>query len=696
MSDNTAEKIALLRNIGISAHIDSGKTTLTERILFYTRRIHAIHDVKGKDGVGATMDFMELEKERGITIQSAATHCSWGDHPINIIDTPGHVDFTIEVERALRVLDGAILVLCAVGGVQSQSVTVDRQMVRYRVPRIAFVNKCDRTGADPFRVARQLQEKLNQNPVLLQVPMGLEKDHRGVIDLVSMKALTFEGDHGEELIESEIPAEFIDLARAKREEMLDAVSLFSNELTEAILAEEPISEDMVHEAIRTGALALGLTPVLMGSAYKNKGVQPLLDAVVNYLPSPLDVDNDAHDLDREEERVLLASAPDRPLVMLAFKLEVSRYGQLTYVRIYQGSLNKGDTIVNTRTGKQVKAGRLVRMHADEMEEIDFATAGDIVALFGIDCASGDTFTDGRVRYAMTSMHVPAPVISLAVKPRDKKAEMNLSKALARFSKEDPTFKVYLDPETSETIICGMGELHLDVYVERMRREYNAEIETGMPKVAYRESPTRMAQFNYTHKKQTGGAGQFARVAGTMEPLSEGDFEFVNKVTGGAIPTEFIPSCEKGFRACLAKGGFAGFPVVGARITINDGAAHSVDSSDLAFQQAAIGAFRDAYHRSSPVLLEPIMRVVVETPSEFQGAVLGSLNQRRAIILSTSEDGVFSAVEAETPLSEMFGYSTVLRSSTQGKAEFTMEFSRYSLVPKALAEEIIKKEKENRK
>ncbi len=488
MSDNTAEKIALLRNIGISAHIDSGKTTLTERILFYTRRIHAIHDVKGKDGVGATMDFMELEKERGITIQSAATHCSWGDHPINIIDTPGHVDFTIEVERALRVLDGAILVLCAVGGVQSQSVTVDRQMVRYRVPRIAFVNKCDRTGADPFRVARQLQEKLNQNPVLLQLPMGLEKDHRGVIDLVSMKALTFEGEHGEELIESEIPAEFIDLARAKREEMLDAVSLFSNELTEAILAEEPISEDMVHEAIRKGTLALELTPVLMGSAYKNKGVQPLLDAVVKYLPSPLDVDNDAHDLDREEERVMLASAPDKPLVMLAFKLEVSRYGQLTYVRIYQGSLNKGDTIVNTRTGKQVKAGRLVRMHADEMEEIDFATAGDIVALFGIDCASGDTFTDGRVRYAMTSMHVPAPVISLAVKPRDKKAEMNLSKALSRFSKEDPTFKVYLDAETSETIICGMGELHLDVYVERMRREYNAEIETGMPKVAYRESP----------------------------------------------------------------------------------------------------------------------------------------------------------------------------------------------------------------
>ncbi len=696
MSNNTAEQIERLRNIGISAHIDSGKTTLTERILFYTRRIYAIHDVKGKDGVGATMDFMELEKERGITIQSAATCCAWDDHPINIIDTPGHVDFTIEVERALRVLDGAVLVLCAVGGVQSQSVTVDRQMVRYHVPRIAFVNKCDRTGADPFRVSRQLQDKLNHNPVLLQIPMGLESDHRGVIDLVSMKALTFGGEHGEELIESEIPADFIELAHEKREQMLDAVSLYSDELTEAILSEEPVSEDMVEKAIRKGTLALELTPVLMGSAYKNKGVQPLLDAILKYLPSPLDIENDALDLDREEERVVLGSVSDAPLVMLAFKLEVSRYGQLTYVRLYQGTLNKGDTIVNTRTGKRVKAGRLVRMHADEMEEIDSAAAGDIVALFGIDCASGDTFTDGNVRYAMTSMHVPAPVISLAVKPKDKKAEMNLSKALTRFTKEDPTFKVYLDEETNETVICGMGELHLEVYVERMRREYNAEIETGMPKVAYRESPTRRTEFNYTHKKQTGGAGQFGRIAGFLEPLSDGDFEFVNKITGGAIPTEYIPSCEKGFRQCLAKGGFAGFPVVGARITINDGASHAVDSSDMAFQHAAIGAFREVYQRSAPVLLEPIMRVVVETPSEFQGTVLGSLNQRRGIIQSTSEDGVFSMVEAEVPLSEMFGYSTVLRSSTQGKAEYTMEFSRYNVVPKALAEEIIKKEKENRK
>lgn len=684
-----------LRNIGISAHIDSGKTTLTERILFYTQRIHAIHDVKGKDGVGATMDFMELEKERGITIQSAATHCTWNGHSINIIDTPGHVDFTIEVERALRVLDGAVLVLCAVGGVQSQSVTVDRQMVRYKVPRLAFINKCDRTGADPFRVTRQLKEKLNHNAVLLQIPLGLENEHRGIIDLITMKAVSFEGPSGENLVESEIPADLIDLAREKREELLDAASMFSDDLTAAIL-DEKITEELIHGAVRAGTLSLQLTPVLVGSAYKNKGVQLLLDAVVRYLPDPLETTNDAFDLDRDEAPVVLRNAPDQPMIMLAFKLEVSRYGQLTYVRIYQGTLSKGDTIVNMRTGKKSKVGRLIRMHADEMEDIESAVAGNIVALFGIDCASGDTFTDGRVRYAMTSIHVPAPVISLAIKPRDKKAEMNMSKALARFTKEDPTFRTYLDDETNETIVCGMGELHLDVYVERMRREYQAEVETGMPKVAYRETVTRRAEFNHTHKKQTGGAGQYGRVAGFLEPYAEGDFNFVNHISGGAIPTEYIPSCEKGFQACLGRGGFAGFPVVGVQVTINDGAAHSVDSSDMAFQQAAVGAFREAYAKANPIILEPIMRVVVETPSEYQGAVLGTLNQRRGMIVSTSEDGVFSSIESEVPLAEMFGYSTVLRSSSQGKAEFTMEFARYNPVPKSIAEEIARKQKEEEK
>ncbi len=684
-----------LRNIGISAHIDSGKTTLTERILFYTQRIHAIHDVKGKDGVGATMDFMDLEKERGITIQSAATYCTWDGHSINIIDTPGHVDFTIEVERALRVLDGAILVLCAVGGVQSQSVTVDRQMVRYKVPRVAFINKCDRTGADPYRVVRQLREKLSHNAVLLQIPLGLENDYRGIVDLITMRAIAFEGDHGEEIIETDIPADLLPMAQEKREEMLDAISLFSDELTEAIL-EENVTEDLVMDAIRRGTLSLRLTPVLIGSAYKNKGIQILLDAVCRFLPSPLDITNEALDLDREEELFTLQSDPGLPLVMLAFKLEVSRYGQLTYVRVYQGTLGRGDTIVNIRTGKRVKVGRLIRMHADEMEDIESAGPGDIVALFGIDCASGDTFTDGKVNCAMTSMHVPAPVISLALKPKDKKAEINMGKALSRFTKEDPTFKSFQDDETNETIICGMGELHLDVYVERMRREYSAEVETGMPKVAYRESITRRADFNYTHKKQTGGSGQYGRVAGFVEPMAEGDYEFVNKITGGAIPTEYIPSCDKGFQACLAKGSMAGFPIVGVRVTINDGAAHAVDSSDMAFQQAAIGAFRESYPKAAPLLLEPVMRVVVETPSEFQGTVLGTLNQRRGMIISTSEDGAFSTIESEVPLAEMFGYSTVLRSSTQGKAEFTMEFARYNTVPKSIAEEVIKKQKEEQK
>ncbi|QCQ22062.1 elongation factor G [Desulfoglaeba alkanexedens] len=684
-----------LRNIGISAHIDSGKTTLTERVLFYTQRIHAIHEVRGKDGVGATMDSMELEKERGITIQSAATYCTWKNHAINIIDTPGHVDFTIEVERALRVLDGAILVLCAVGGVQSQSVTVDRQMTRYRVPRIAFVNKCDRAGADPFRVARQLKEKLNHQPVLLQIPLGLEGAHEGVIDLIRMKALTFQGAHGEQVVEGEIPEAFRRLAEEKREEMLDAVSLFSDDLTEAIL-EERVTEELVYEAVRRGTLSLRMIPVLVGSAYKNKGVQPLLDAVIRYLPSPADIQNVALDVERQEAEVPLKAELDLPLVMLAFKLDVTRYGQLTYARIYQGTLNRGDAIVNVRTGKVTKVGRLGRMHADQMEDIESAGAGEIIALFGVDCASGDTFTDGSVRLTMSSMFVPQPVISLAVTPKDKKAEMNLSKALSRFTKEDPTFRSYLDEETEETIICGMGELHLDVYVERMRREYKAEVETGQPKVAYRETITQPAAFDYTHKKQTGGAGQYGRVVGALEPFTEGDYEFVNRVTGGAIPTEFIPSCDKGFQACLKKGSLAGFPIVGVRVTVTDGNAHSVDSSDLAFQQAAIGAFRQAYERAAPTLLEPVMRVVVETPTEFQGSVLGTLNQRRGIIVSTSEDGSFSTVEAEVPLAEMFGYSTVLRSATQGKAEFTMEFARYSPVPKSVAEEIIRRQKEQQK
>ncbi len=684
-----------MRNIGISAHIDSGKTTLTERILFYTKKIHAIHEVRGKDGVGAKMDSMELEKERGITISSASTNVTWKKHSINIIDTPGHVDFTVEVERALRVLDGAILVLCSVGGVQSQSITVDRQMVRYKVPRIAFINKCDRMGADPERVTRQLRDKLNHNAVMMQLPIGLEAEFEGIVDLVTMKAWYFDGPSGETIRVEDIPAAMMEKALEKRDEMLDNVSMFDDELMEAYL-EDRATEDMIYRAVRTGTLSLELTPVFLGSAFKNKGVQPVLDAIVHYLPAPTDVKITALDQEKDEAQVDLVTDIDKPLVMLAFKLDDTRFGQLTYVRIYQGTLEKGTEIYNVRTGKKVRAGRLIRMHASDMTDIARAGAGDIVAMFGIDCASGDTFTSGQLKVTMSSMFVPNPVISLSLKPRDQKSAANMAKALNRFTKEDPTFQTYVDHETSDTIIRGMGELHLDVYLERMRREYMVDLETGAPQVAYRESISQAYNFNYTHKKQTGGAGQFGRVAGTIEPFHEGDFEFIDEIKGGVIPSEYIPACQKGFEKCLEKGSLIGFPIVGVKITLNDGNYHPVDSSEMAFQQAAVGAFRESYSKCKPIILEPIMRVGVESPSEFQGAVLTTLNQRRGIIHSAVEDRVFTVIEAEVPLSEMFGYSTVLRSATQGKAEFTMEFSRYAKVPESVAEELKKEFAEKNK
>ena len=688
--------IQKVRNIGISAHIDSGKTTLTERILFFTKRIHAIHEVKGKDGVGATMDSMELEKERGITIASAATYCEWLGYQINIIDTPGHVDFTIEVERSLRVLDGAILVLCAVGGVQSQSITVDQQMKRYKIPFVAFVNKCDRSGADPLRVTNQIKEKLGHNAVPIQIPIGLEADFKGIIDLLTMKALYFDGDHGEHVRVDDIPEHLMGEAKKRREELVDAASVFSDELTEAILEEQEITEDMIITAVRRGTLARKMVPVLMGSAYKNKGVQPLLDAVTNLLPCPSDVENEAIDMDNQETPVMLSSKTDAPLVAFAFKLEDGRFGQLTYIRAYQGSLSKGDTIVNSRNRKKVKVGRLVRMHADQMEDIATIPAGYIGALFGIECASGDTFVSPGLNLSMTSMFVPNPVISLAIVPNDNKSQINMSKALGRFSKEDPTFKSYVDDETQETIIEGMGELHLDVYVERMRREYNANVSIGQPRVAYRETITCKAQFNYTHKKQTGGAGQYGRVAGYIEPAGNTDFIFENKVTGGKIPTQFIAACEKGFKKSMAKGPKMQYPLTGVKVVINDGAAHAVDSSEMAFQAAARGAFREAYFKARPAILEPIMKVAVETPTEFLGACMGLLNQRRGMIVGSQEEGPHGVIEAQVPLSEMFGFSTVLRSATQGKAQFTMEFSTYKQVPQAIADELIKKAEQNKK
>ncbi len=680
-------ELSKVRNIGISAHIDSGKTTLTERILFYTNRIHRIHEVKGKDEVGATMDFMELERERGITIASAATHCEWNRHHINIIDTPGHVDFTIEVERSLRVLDGAVLVLCGVAGVQSQSMTVDRQMRRYKVPRLAFINKLDRSGANPQRVSKQLVEKLKHNAVLMQLPIGLEQKHEGVIDLVTMQAIYFDGDNGEKIRHEEIPADLRAEAEAARETMLDAVSLYSDDLTEAIL-EEKVTEELIHDAVRKGTLSQSLTPVFMGSAYKNKGVQLLLDAVTRYLPCPSDVENTAVDLSNDEAPITLASDPNKPLVALAFKLEDGRYGQLTYLRVYQGRIGRASSIVNSRTKRRHKVGRLGRMHAAEMEEIDEAFAGDIVAMFGIDCASGDTFTDESIEVAMSSMHVPAPVISLSVKPADNKSQDNMSKALGRFVREDPTFHAGVDPESGQTIISGMGELHLEVYVERMKREYSVEVQTGAPQVAYRETISERAEFHTTHKKQTGGSGQFGKVEGYIEPV-EGAFEFVDDVRGGAIPTEYIPAVEKGFRQAIEKGRLIGFPVTGVRVVLNDGASHSVDSSDMAFQIAGRKAFREAYPKARPVVLEPVMKLEVESPTEFQGAVLKTVMQRRGTVVGTTEEDGFCRLEAEVPLSEMFGYATDLRSCTQGKAEFTMEFARYVRVPGAIQEELRK-------
>ena len=683
--------IEKIRNIGISAHIDSGKTTLSERILFYTGRIHEIHEVRGKDGVGAKMDSMDLEREKGITIQSAATYAMWGEHNINLIDTPGHVDFTIEVERSLRVLDGAILVLCSVSGVQSQSITVDRQMKRYKVPRIAFVNKMDRAGANYDRVAGQLKEKLHHHPVKLQFPIGAEDRFQGLIDLVQMKAFYFDGESGETIREEAIPADMLEEAKLRRQEMIEGVAEVDDQLGELFLADAPISEEQLRAGIRRATIALKMTPVMCGSAYKNKGVQLLLNAVCGYLPNPKEATNIALDQKNAEAQVILESDPNKPFVGLAFKLEDGRYGQLTYMRVYQGKVSKGDFIINQANQRKVKVPRIVRMHSNEMNDINEGQAGDIIALFGVECASGDTFTDGTVQYTMTSMHVPDAVISLAVSPKERSATANFSKALNRFTKEDPTFRVHRDEESAQTIISGMGELHLEIYIERMRREYNCEVIAGKPQVAYRETISQKGEFAYTHKKQTGGSGQFARVCGYLEPLPSDavqQYEFVDDIVGGSIPREFIPACDKGFQEAVKKGSLIGFPVVGVRVVINDGAFHAVDSSEMAFKTAAIMGFREGYAAAKPIILEPMMKVEVQAPEEFQGSVVGQLNQRRGTILSTENREGYLIAVAEVPLNTMFGYSTDLRSATQGKGEYTMEFAKYSPVPKNEAEALM--------
>jgi elongation factor G len=688
-----------IRNIGISAHIDSGKTTLTERILFYTGRIHKIHEVRGKDGVGAKMDSMDLEREKGITIQSAATYCVWPGSKnqfepinVNIIDTPGHVDFTIEVERALRVLDGAILVLDSGKGVQSQSITVDRQMKRYRVPRIAFVNKMDNPGANYDRVSDMLREKLGHHAVRIQLPMGAEHEFKGIIDPIVGKAFFFEGNDGEIIKEVDVPDEYKDAAKAARERIIQEVADVDDTLADKFLAEEPISVDDLRAAIRRATLALKMTPVMCGSAIKNKGVQLLLDGVVHFLPNPTEVLNEAHDQDKGEEKVTVDSDPTKPFVGLAFKLQQDKYGQLTYFRVYQGTVSAGDTIYNVSNEmRKVRVPRMFRMHSDDREEIPSAEAGDIVAFYGVEASSGETFTDGKVNWTLTSMHVPAAVISLAVAPKDRSTEVNFSKALNRFTKEDPTFRVHQDEESQQTIISGMGELHLDIYMERMRREYNCEVIAGKPQVAYRESITRRAEINYTHKKQTGGSGQYAKVLGYIEPLPADAveaYEFVDDVTGGSIPREFISSCDKGFRDGVKKGTQIGFPIVGIRCAVNDGGAHAVDSSEMAFKTAALMGFREAYAQAAPTILEPIMKVEIDAPPEFQGSVVGQVNQRRGMILETVSGDTVS-ITCEVPLNAMFGYSTDLRSATQGKGTFTMEFARYAIVPKQEQEEMTK-------
>ncbi len=687
-------KLENVRNIGISAHIDSGKTTLTERILYYTGRIHKIQEVKGS-GDGATMDHMELEKERGITITSAATSVKWHTTDINIIDTPGHVDFTIEVERSLRVLDGAILVLCGTSGVQSQSITVDRQMKRYQVPALAFINKLDRAGSNAYRVTDQLREKLGHNAVMMQIPMGSEADLAGIIDLVVMKAYFFDGEKGDDVREEEIPADYLDKAKEYRGIMLDKISMFSDEIMERMLEEKEISTELIRATVRKATIARTLTAVHMGSAYKNKGVQLLLDAVERYLPSPLDRHYFATDNDSGEKVEIM---PDRtlPLVAMAFKITDEAYGQLTYTRIYQGTLKKGETHFNPRMNKKQRIGRIVRMHAADKEELETAEAGDIIAMVAVECASGDTYCDDRLNVSLESIFVPEPVIELALKPEKQDDLVKISKALNRFMKEDPTFRVFVDPESNETLIRGMGELHLEIYVERIKREYKANVIVGQPKVNYREAPQIAANFDYKHKKQTGGSGQYAHVVGRLTPLpedSEVKYVFENNCVGGSIPKEFIPGCEKGFAESVVKGPLGGFQVINTKIELDDGGFHPVDSSEMAFKIAARAAFKEAFLASKPVLLEPIMRVEVETPTDFQGPVQGDLSSRRGFLLGSDMRDDYTVIIAEIPLAELFGYSTDLRSATQGKASFSMEFSKYRPVPSSIQEQIVSKHRE---
>lgn len=637
------------------------------------------------------MDSMDLEREKGITIQSAATFCDWikkdengqdQKYHMNLIDTPGHIDFTIEVERALRVLDGAVLILCAVSGVQSQTITVDRQMRRYNVPRISFVNKMDRMGANPFKAVDQINSKLKMPAAAVQVPIGAEDEFEGVVDLVRMKTLYNEGDSGENMIvKDEIPEKVKDLAIERRKMLIEILADVDDEIAEIFLNEEEPTEAQMRDAIRRATVGLKFTPVFMGSALANKSVQPMLDGVIDYLPNPSEVQNVALDKKRNEAQVKLVPYNSLPLVCLAFKLEESSFGQLTFIRVYQGTLRKGSYVFNARNDKKVRIPRIVRMHSNEMEDVSEIGAGEICAVFGVECASGDSFTDGQLGYTMSSMFVPEPVISLSIKPKYNKDYANFSKAMARFQREDPTFRVTFDEENEQTLISGMGELHLAIYVERMRREYRVDCETGPPQVAYRETIGHRVDFDHLLKKQTGGPGDFARVVGWMEPTGKlEDNEFDEQIVGGSISEKFIFACEKGFHLSCDKGPLIGHKVLGTRMVINDGATHMTDSSEMAFKNATQQAFRKAFQDSNPAVLEPLMRTVVTAPAEFQGDVIGLLNKRGATI-NDSEVGTDEfTVYADCSLNGMFGFSSHLRAATQGKGEYTMEFSHYEKAP----------------
>lgn len=708
------QRLDRMRNIGISAHIDSGKTTFTERVLFYTGRIKQIHEVRGRDNVGAKMDSMALEREKGITIQSAATFCDWKrtlegdpngiDYKFNLIDTPGHIDFTIEVERALRVLDGAVLVVCAVSGVQSQTVTVDRQMKRYNVPRITFVNKMDRMGANPWKVVDQIRQKLKMHAAAVQVPIGQESDLQGTVDLIHMRAVYNEGSQGEVLRFADIPADLVEIANNKRNELIETLADVDEDICTLYLEEKPISSEQIVAAIRRSTISRLFTPILFGSALANRGVQSVLDAVCDYLPNPSEVNNTGLKIEGNKEvPVQLSSSSKEPFLGLAFKLEEGRFGQLTYIRVYQGKMRKGMQLYNVRTGKKVKLARLVRMHSEEMEEIEEAKAGEICATFGVDCSSGDSFTTGD-HLTMSSMFVPEPVISLSISPKTKDSQ-NFSRALQRFQKEDPTFRVKFDEESKQTVISGMGELHLEIYVERIKREYKVDCETGKPQVAYRETISGQSEFDYLHKRQSGGAGQYARVIGVLrgnntkptetnatnsvpgdstetnefsEDITDNVFE--TAVVGGKISDKYLTACAKGFEDACLKGPLCGHKVLNVSMLINDGQTHEVDSSEFAFRTATSSAFRETFLKANPQILEPIMQVTVTAPTEFQSGIIGLLNKRGGVINDTEVSTDEFTMFAECSLESMFGFATNLRAASQGKGEFTMEFKCYQPVP----------------